>query len=69
MTTETDYEKQAQAFMDKTGATMEVKYVGWAIAVVGLLQLVLTIKEGGGPVEWILAIVVAGLGLWVALGK
>ena len=45
------------------------KKVGWGVSLVGLIQLILVIKEGGGPPEYVLAILVIVLGLWVALGK
>jgi len=48
---------------------IEKKMIGWGVGVVGLIQLILTIKEGGGPPEYVLAVVVILLGLWVALGK
>ena len=43
--------------------------VGWGVTVVGVIQLIISFLEGAGPVEWVLAILVVGLGLWGALGS
>jgi len=48
---------------------VDVKNLGWGVAVVGAIQLILIFMEGGGAVEWILGLLVLVLGLWVALGK
>ena len=48
---------------------VNVKTVGWSVTVVGAIQLILTIMEGGGPLEYVLAILVVVLGLWAALGR
>lgn len=48
---------------------VNLKTFGWSVTVVGAIQLLLTFMEGGGLVEYILAILVLVLGLWAALGK
>jgi len=48
---------------------VDAKKISWGVAVVGIIQLSLTIIEGGGPPEYVLAILVIALGLWAALGK
>jgi len=48
---------------------VNIKHVGWGVAVVGAVQLALILREGGGPPEYVLAILVVALGLWTALGN
>ncbi len=45
------------------------KALGWVIAVVGLVQLIMTYMGGGSAVEYILALIVLVLGAWSAMGK
>jgi len=46
---------------------VDSKKLSWGVAVVGLIQLVLTVMEGGGPPEYVLAVLVIALGTWAAL--
>ena len=48
---------------------VEKNKIGWGVSVVGAIQLILVVLEGGGPPEYVLAVLVVALGLWVALGK
>jgi len=48
---------------------VDAKKIGWGVSVVGLIQLILILREGGGPPEYVLAGLVIALGLWSALGK
>ena len=47
----------------------QAKVIGWGVAVVGAIQLVLAILGGGGTIDYVLSVVVILLGLWGAFSK